>query len=111
MKTKKVLFRLLAVVVCLGLWIGYGCFCAFMEFKHGGGTLLLVILCSLMVAVWKGFNKLADKTTKTKEESVANKTEEIKTTTTVSNQEAPVSETKKSENTEDELPPIPSEKE
>ncbi len=81
MKARKILFRLLAIIICVGLWIGWGFLCAVMDFKHGGGYLLLGILCCVMVWIWKLFGKLADKTSK-KEDNPQNKKENTESTKT-----------------------------
>lgn len=102
--------RVLAVIACIFVYVLYIIFCTAMGFSHGGGIIVLIILFSIMRAVWKGINSMAEDTNKENEEGVPqDNTNIIAEDVTPSESEAPVitPEITLNEVEDTDLPPLP----
>lgn len=63
----KTKYRIIAVLICIVIYAIYISLSVSMDWGHGGGYLVLVILVGILRAVWKGVTNLADEEDKTNE--------------------------------------------
>ena len=63
----KTQYRIIAVLICIVIYAIYISLSVAMDWGHGGGYLVLVILVGILRAVWKGVTNLADEEDKTNE--------------------------------------------
>ena len=67
----KTQYRIIAVLICIVIYALYISLSVSMDWGHGGGYLVLVVLVGILRAVWKGVNNLADEKDKTNETPAA----------------------------------------
>lgn len=67
----KTKYRIIAVLICIVIYALYISLSVSMDWGHGGGYLVLVVLVGILRAVWKGVNNLADEKDKTNETPAA----------------------------------------
>ena len=67
----KTQYRIIAVLICIVIYALYISLSVSMDWGHGGGYLVLVVLVGVLRAVWKGVNNLADEKDKTNETPAA----------------------------------------
>lgn len=79
MTTKENIIRkIIAVVVCVIVFFGWGCLCASLDLKRGGGVLGIAIICGILSAIWAAITKKKKNTDEidTNEENEENTTNE-----------------------------------
>ena len=102
---KKILYRFLAVIICIFIFIIYGAIASELGWKHGGGVLVLVLLVGVLRWVWKTVGRKGDKekTQKSNVERVLSEEENSADSPLVSHEDVSPEKADRS----DDLPPIP----
>ena len=59
--TTKTKYRILAVIICIVIYVIYLAIAMSLGWKHGGGVLILAILFGVISWVWKTAGEMADK--------------------------------------------------
>ena len=73
----KTQYRIIAVLICIVIYALYISLSVSMDWGHGGGYLVLVVIVGILRAVWKGVNNLADEKDKTNETPAASQEETL----------------------------------
>lgn len=106
----KTKYRIIAVLICIVIYVLYISLSVAMGWEHGGGFFVLVILVGILRAVWKGVTNLANEEDNTNETPPVPQEEtlpEIPTDPEV--EQLPVEEVEESipQDESEDLPPIP----